>query len=108
MSNLQAIAEIETDDFFIEMVADFDLYFEPADHSVGIPGGYSPDGCDMVSVTVFDEDGETVWESDKREEITKALAFLTLAGYRPEAKLDDACSKELEGFDPRDYQCFAP
>jgi hypothetical protein len=107
--SIQAIAEIETDTLFIELVVDCSLYFEESDPSVGIMGScHSPDGYELASVGVFNEDGESVWQSEDHNDMGLAVAFLTLAGHDCGTLIEDACKKEASNFDPRDYECFAP
>lgn len=103
MSNtIEAIAEIEAGDLLIEMVVDCSLYHEPADSSVGIPGGFEADGYELVSIAVYD-DGETIWESDSQGEIDLALTFITMAGHDYDDLIGNACEKEVSDFDPRDF-----
>ena len=109
MSNLQAIAEIETSTLYIELVVDCNLHFEPAAPEVGInSGAFEADGYEMSSVGVFNEDGESVWKSDDRNDMGVALAFLAIAGHNCEALIEAACEKEISGYDPRDSICYAP
>jgi hypothetical protein len=110
MSSLQAIATIETaNDLYIELVVDCDLSYEPAAPEIGInSGAFEADGYEMVSVNVWDDDGESVFKSEDRDSMTVALAFLALAGHDCEKLIEDACEEEISSYDPRDSICYAP
>jgi hypothetical protein len=111
MSNtLQAIATIETaSDLYIEVVVDCNLYYESAAPEIGINSGcFEADGYELTSVNVWDEDGESVFETEDQNAMGVALAFLTLAGHDCEKLIEDACEEEISGYDPRDSECYAP
>jgi len=110
MSNtLEAIATIETADLYIELAVECDLYFEPADPSVGImSSAFEADGYEMLSIGVFNEDGQAIWKSDDKDQMGLALAFLTLAGHDCDDLISAACEDEISCYDPRDSICYAP
>lgn len=105
MSNtIQAIAEVETDSLFVELVVDCAVYYEPADPDVGyMSASYSADGYEMVSVNVFDQDGNAIIDSDDLAAINIALATLELAGHDCDDIISAACEEAVSNFDPRDY-----